>query len=180
MQIPKRPSRPWHWCVLFLLTSVATAWMFYPDATTEVGFVSGTVADLSREPAIVADSLSLLADHYKERLLMFRQKSETVCRGKRQLIFGHNVNINNETLLDHVFHECGGTTWLNAAIIEQGTNMIRCKEEYAGIYKERVQPKTVTLRAINVETWTTVRRKSRDAKQACTWLHAIDILNRKW
>ena len=35
-------------------------------------------------------------------------------------------------------------------------------------------------RGINTEKWATEKKTSSSAKQSCTWVHAVDILDRNW
>ena len=181
MKILKKPSKPWHWCTLFLITATATGMLFYPEEVIKVEYVHPAVTDLKQDAAEKADSLSLLSDKYMDRLKLFHKKSVELCnKMSSNIIFGHNIKINNETLTEHVFHECNGKTWLNADIIERSDDHVLCHEEYAKQYQERAQPKKVVLRAINTEKWVTEKLTSSSAQQACIWAHAIDILNRDW
>ena len=94
-------------------------------------------------------------------------------------MFGHNVEYNGEVLNDHVFHVCGGLTWLNARIVTKSDARVRCQEEYTNMFKSRVQPKVVSMRAVNVETWSEKEVEGEDTV-ACRWNHAVDILENRW
>ena len=101
------------------------------------------------------------------------------CDRGSDIVFGHNLLINGEIFTDHVFHVCGGSTWLNAVVHVRSELRVSCQEEFASIYRSVPRAKEISVKAIDVESWSE-REVSAEGKQSCIMQHAVDILERKW
>jgi peptide deformylase len=104
---------------------------------------------------------------------------EEYCDRGADIVFGHNIMINDIIFNDYVFHVCGGQTWLNAKISVKTEKQVMCQEEFASIFRSVQRAKTVSMKAIDVSTWAE-REVTAEGKTACIWQHAVDILDRKW
>ena len=56
---------------------------------------------------------------------------------------------------------------------------VSCQEEFASIYRSVPRAKEISVKAIDVESWSE-REVSAEGKQSCIMQHAVDILERKW
>jgi len=165
-------SRPLRWLIVVVLAAVCVGWMLI-DTTSPTKYRHST----KYQPTAVK-SLHL-DDAYRLRMHRVAAVMQQYCDRGSHIVFAHNVELEGTVLNDYMFHECGGKTWLNARIATRSKTNIRCQEEYANVFKTRVQPKTVEMRAVDVSTWTEVQVEGSN-DQSCGWLHAIDILENSW
>ena len=170
--IDRGKTNPLHWCVLLVVSAACVSWMLI-DTTSPVKYRHST----KYQPAAVK-SLNL-DDAYRKRMQGVASVMKGYCKRGSHVVFAHNVEYDGEVLNDHVFHVCGGLTWLNARIVSKSEKQIRCQEEYANMFKSRVQSKVVSMRAVNVESWSEKEIEGEDTV-ACRWIHAVDILENKW
>lgn len=168
----RKKTNPLHWCAILLVSAVLVAWMLI-DTTVPVKYKHST----KYQPAAIK-SLNL-DESYRSKMQMVSAYLKEYCDRGSNIIFAHNVEYEGTVLKDHMFHICGGRTWINARIIKSSGEDIRCKEEYANMYKARIKPNQITMRAVNVETWSEQEVEA-EGTVSCTWHHAIDILENNW
>jgi len=167
-----KKTNPLHWCLLTLLSAALVAWMII-DTTPPVKYKHST----KYQPAAVK-SLHL-DDKYRIKMQLVSLYMKKYCDRGSNIIFAHNIEFEGLVLDDHMFRICGDRTWINAHIVQKGHKEVRCKEEYANLYKSRIKPMQITMRAINVETWSEQEIEA-EGTMSCTWNHAIDILENNW
>jgi len=126
-----------------------------------------------------ANKVLHLDDSYRQHMQKIHTHLKQFCDRGSDIVFGHNILLNNQIFNDQVFHVCGGSTWLNAKIKIRSEKQIKCQEEFASIYRSVPRAKTITMKAIDVESWSE-REMTAEGKTACVWQHAVDILERKW
>ena len=164
--------RPVHWVVVFAVTVVCTAYILL-DTASKVTYVRS-----QKDPTAATRALDV--DHYyKAKLQELSRHLQAQCVRGIAVVFAHNIDVDGTRYSDHAFHVCGGKTWANGRISRTSEDKIQCQEEYANTYKTRVQPKRVTMKAIDVDAWAE-REVSADMLRACQWTHAIDVLDGKW
>lgn len=168
----ERKTNPLHWGVVFFLTAGCLAWMLV-DTTPPSKYVHSKKYQSSAIKSLNLD------DAYRLRMQRVSTLMSEYCERGLDVVFAHNVEIDGKILNDHVFHECGGKTWLNARVVSTSSERVKCQEEYANVYKTRVQPRQISMRAVSVDTWTEQEVEG-ESTHACRWLHAIDILENKW
>ena len=169
--VPKK-TNPLHWCALALSSAALVAWMLI-DTTLPVKYKHS----VKYQPSAVK-SLNL-DDNYRTKMQLVSSYMKEYCERGSNIVFAHNVEYEGSVLNDHMFHVCGGGTWINARIVKSSSEEIRCKEEYANMYKSRIKPKSVSMRAVNVDTWSEQEIEG-EGTVSCRWNHAIDILENKW
>jgi hypothetical protein len=167
-----KKTNPLHFFAIFVVSAALVSWMLI-DTTPSVQFKHST----KYHPAAVK-SLNL-DDAYRTKMQAVAKHMSNFCDRGSHIVFAHNVDYKGTLLNDHMFHVCGGRTWINARVVKTGTEQIRCKEEYANMYKSRVRPKQITMRAVSVETWSEHEVEA-EGTVSCRWIHAIDILENKW
>ena len=57
---------------------------------------------------------------------------------------------------------------------------VRCSETYGNTTKEVVRSYPFSLKYVSSQTFESSTRVVRDAEEACTWLHALDIVESIW
>ena len=164
--------KPIHWVLIFVFSTLTLAWMLLDTS-------SGVSYRHSVRHGDAANRVLHLDDDYRKKLQLIDSQLKQYCDRGSDIVFGHNLLINDMIFNDHVFHVCGGQTWLNAKIAIKTEKQIKCQEEFASIYRSVPRAKTITMKAIDVESWSE-REMTAEGKTACVWQHAVDILERKW
>jgi|TARA_B110000977_G_scaffold196186_1_gene276068 hypothetical protein len=165
-------TNPLHWIVVFLFAAACVSWMLV-DTTPEFVFKHSVKY---QEAAVKSLQLD---DTYRVQMQRVSQKLREFCDRGSHIVFAHNVQFQGERLNDHMFHVCGGSTWINARVVSMSTQLVQCQEEYANTYRTRHKAKEIHMRAVDVDTWSE-REVTGSAATACRWQHAIDILENKW
>ena len=164
--------RPVHWVIVFAVSVICTAFELM-DTASKVTFIRS-----KKNPTAATRALDI-DHHYKFKMQQLSARLEAQCVRGIAIVFAHNIDVDGTSYSDHAFHVCGGKTWANGRITRQSEEKIQCQEEYANTYKTRVQPKKVTMKAIDVDAWAE-REVSADMLRACQWMHAIDVLDGTW
>jgi len=74
---------------------------------------------------------------------------------------------------------CDRGSDMNAVVRPRSEKQVKCEEEFASIYRSVPRAKEISMKAIDVETWSE-REISAEGKNSCIFGHAVDILERKW
>lgn len=173
LSTPKvRKLKPIHWLIVFVFVTMVITWMLVDTS-------SGVKYRHSVRHGNPADKVLNLDDNYRQKLQAISKQMKSFCDRGSDIIFGHNLLINDHIFNDYIFHECGGQTWLNARVDIKTDKQVKCQEEFASIYRSVARAKTITMTALDVDSWTE-RVVTADSKTACMWQHAVDILDRKW
>jgi len=167
-----RRLKPVHWIIIFVFSTLVLAWMLI-DTT------SGIEYRHSVRHGAAANRVLHLDDAYRKKMQTIHYELKRFCDRGSDIVFGHNLLINGEIFNDAVFHTCGGSTWLNPVVHVRSEKMLSCQEEFASIYRSVARAKEISVKAIDVESWSE-REVSAEGKQSCIFQHAVDILERKW
>lgn len=167
-----RKLKPIHWLIVFVFFTLVLAWVLTDTS-------SGIKYRHSVRHAEPADRKLHLDDAYMKKVQRIEVYMKQFCDRGSDIIFGHNVMIDDVIFNDYIFHECGGQTWLNAKITVKTEKQVMCQEEYASIYRSVPRAKTISMKAVDVASWSE-REVVAEGKTSCMWQHAIDILDRKW
>ncbi len=167
-----RKLKPIQWMLIFIFSTLVLAWMMIDTS-------SGIEYRHSVRHGDAANRVLHLDNVYRQQMLKIHYQLKAFCDRGSDIVFGHNLLINNQIFNDHVFHVCGGSTWLNAVIQIRSEKQVKCEEEFASIYRSVPRAKEISMKAVDVETWSE-REVSAEGKNACIFGHAVDILERKW
>ena len=168
-----RKTNPLHWLAVMVVSSVCISWMLI-DTSPSIEYKPSTKYQSAAIKSLHLD------DTYRVKMQKMALTMQTYCDHGLHIVFAHNVRLKGEILEDHMFHVCGGRTWINARIVDSSSpTKIRCQEEYANVFQSKMRSKDVKMRAIDVETWSEQEVESYDT-MACKWAHAVDILENTW
>ena len=167
-----RRLKPIQWAIIFVFSTLVLAWMLIDTS-------SGIEYRHSVRHGAAANRVLHLDDAYRQKMQKIHYELKAFCDRGSDIVFGHNLLINGEIFNDAVFHTCGGSTWLNPVVHVRSERQISCQEEFASIYRSVPRAKEISMKAIDVESWSE-REISADGKQSCMMQHAVDILERKW
>ena len=164
--------RPVHWIVVFFVTVLGTAFVLM-DTASKVSYRRSKKSPVAATRALDIDY------HYKYKMQELAGYLEAQCNRGVSIVFAHNIDVDGTVFHDHVFHVCGGKSWLNARISRASEDKIQCQEEFANTYKTRIQPRRVTMKAIDIDVWAE-REVSAEMLKSCQWQHGVDILDGNW
>ena len=165
--------KPMHWILVFVFVILTVAWMLSDTST-------GVTYRHSVRHSDAADRVLYVDDpDYRKKVQGLSSYMRQFCDRGSDIVFGHNLLVDDKIFNDYVFHECGGQTWLNAKISVKTDKQVKCQEEFASIYRSVPRAKVISMKAIDVDSWSE-REMTADGKTACLWQHAVDILDRKW
>ena len=167
-----RKLKPIQWAIMFVFSTLVLAWMLIDTS-------SGVEYRHSVRHGDAANRVLHLDNDYRQKMQTIHYQLKQFCNRGSDIVFGHNLLINGEIFNDHVFHVCGGSTWLNAVVRARSEKQVSCQEEFASIYRSVPRTKEISMKAIDVETWSE-REISAEGAQSCVFQHAVDILERKW
>lgn len=167
-----RKLKPIQWALMFIFSTLVLAWMMIDTST-------GVEYRHSVRHGDAANRVLHLDDAYRQKMQKIHYQLKQFCDRGSDIVFGHNLMINNQIFNDAIFHVCGGSTWLNPKIQARTEKQIKCEEEFANIYRSVPRAKEISMKAIDVETWSE-REVSAQGKNSCIFGHAVDILDRKW
>ena len=167
-----RKLKPIHFAIIFIFSTLVLAWMMLDTS-------SGIEYRHSVRHGAPANRVLHLDDSYRQKMQKLHFEMKAFCNRGSDIVYSHNLLINGNIFTDHVFHVCGGSTWLNAVLHVRSEKQVSCQEEFASIYRSVPRAKEISMKAIDVETWSE-REVSAQGKQSCILQHAVDILERKW
>ena len=168
-----RKLKPIQWAIMFVFSTCILAWMLLDTS-------SGVEYRHSVRHGAAANRVLHLDDAYRQKMLKIHYELKRFCDRGSDIVYSHNLLINGEIFNDAVFHICSsGSSWLNPVIQVRTEKQVKCQEEFASIYRSVTRAKQVSMKAIDVESWSE-REVSAEGKQSCVFQHAVDILERKW
>jgi len=155
--------------------------------TTPIQFVPPTIEDMTRPRGEMA-SQALIDDVYWR--VSIRHASAAlveVCKTESYTVLTHkNIIMSGNPMLHSYIYLCNPIgdiqSVLNARAVEPHATAKTCVciEKYGNVTK-RVQRKyPFSLKYISSQTFASRTRVVRTAEEACTWLHAIDIVESIW
>ena len=167
-----RRLKPVHWVIIFVFSTLVLAWMLIDTS-------SGIEYRHSVRHGAPANRVLHLDDAYRQKMQKIHYELKRFCDRGSDVVYSHNLLINGEIFNDAVFHICGGSTWLNPVVHVRSELRVSCQEELASIYRSVPRAKEISVKAIDVESWSE-REISVEGKQSCIFQHSVDILERKW
>jgi hypothetical protein len=155
--------------------------------TTPITFVPPSPSDFNLERGDFVNSDKINDVHWRVSIRHISSVMSDVCTSDKYTILTHkNINIDLERMKESYIYLCSPIdhiqTILNARAVISGaaTSQVRCVESYGETTKTVTRKYPFSLKYVCGETFTSKTRIVRDAKEACTWLHAIDIVESVW
>ena len=184
-----KPRPRWQRCVVYscgiLVTITLSLWILR-DATP-IQFVPPSLSDMSRPRGEMA-SRAQLDDVYWR--VSIRHASDTlakICQKKDYTALTHkNIVMDGKPMLQSYIYLCSPIgdirSVLNARTVvsQASAQQVNCVETYGNKTKYVTRKYPFSLKYISSQTFEARTRVVRDAVEACTWLHAIDIVESIW
>ena len=179
-KMPKVKRSRYHWVLLFLVMCGFAVWMIQ-----DINNINGIEYEMNNkldDVAIEISGIDFQSDDIEIKLKALSNNMRNQCiYGSMDVVFGFQFKINDETIEDHIFYLCEGRmSFGNAKIIKESKEKVMCTEELNGELVEKVRPKEVSIKAIDLDEWKQVQYTTKTPKESCIIQHAIDVLELKW
>ena len=193
----KRPSkiyrekiRPqWQVCVVYVSAGIVLTAMLFVVLrdTTPVRFVKPSDHDMQLERGDTVNSDKTGDVYWRVSLRHVSSVLSNVCQEDNYNILTHkNVMMDNVRMKESYIYLCTPVDTIQsvvnarAVVSAAAVKSVRCVETYGNTTKTVVRRYPFSLKYVCGETFVSKTRIVREAKEACTWLHAIDIVESVW
>ncbi len=184
-----KPSPRWQRYSVYgagLSVVLGIAWWMLRD-TTPVQFVEPSLSDFNAAPGEMATRAQLDDVYWRVSIRHASNQLSEVCKSHDYSVFTHkNILMDGERMRESYIYLCSPVgdivSVLNARGVVSGsaTEQVACVETYGNVTKTVNRQYPFSLKYICGQTFTQRTRVVRDAVEACTWLHAIDIVESVW
>ena len=175
--------------LLYLFISTATAFclIFFLRDTTPVLFVKPSAAEDMNFESDTVGSIQLSDVYWRVSIRHITHILSEVCnRENYTVLTNKNIKSDNKRMKENYIYFCNPisdiTAMLNARVVLSTitSKTIRCKETYGEKTKTVVRQYPFSLKYIDAVNFSPQTKIIRNGIDACTILHAIDIVNSVW
>jgi hypothetical protein len=175
--------------LLYLLISTATAFclIFFLRDTTPVLFVKPSAVEDMKFESDTVGSKQLTDVYWRVSIRHITHILSEVCnRENYTVLTNKNIKSDNKRMKENYIYFCNPisdiTAMLNARVVLSTitSKTIRCKETYGVKTKTVVRQYPFSLKYIDAVDFSPKTKIIRNGIEACTILHAIDIVNSVW
>jgi hypothetical protein len=171
----------------FGLLAIGLSCMWILRDTTPIHFVPPSIEDMKRPRGELATRQELDNVYWRVTLRSTSTNMEEICKDQPyHLITNKNIRLDGQYMPQSYIFLCnpidGIQSILNARAVvpRDAEKSVRCIETYGNTTKEVVRGYPFSLKYISTQTFEPSTRVVRAAEEACTWLHAIDIVESIW
>ena len=175
--------------LMYLLISTATAFclIFFLRDTTPVLFVKPSAVEDMKFESDTVGSKQLTDVYWRVSIRHITHILSEVCnRENYTVLTNKNIKSDNKRMKENYIYFCNPisdiTAMLNARVVLSTitSKTIRCKETYGEKTKTVVRQYPFSLKYIDAVNFSPKTKIIRNGIEACTILHAIDIVNSVW
>lgn len=176
-------------CVLYVSAGlVLTSVLFWVlRDSTPVLFVHPSDQDMQLDRGDIVNSDKIGDVHWRVSMRHVSSVLSTVCQEDNYNILTHkNVLMDNARMRESYIYLCTPVGTIQsvvnarAVVSAAAVKSVRCVETYGNTTKTVLRKYPFSLKYVCGETFLTKTRIVREAMEACTWLHAIDIVESVW
>jgi len=182
------PESDAQWLLLaFALTALSVLSLAPPSyLDRKIVFAPPSSADLMLPPRNPTRHLD--RDYRTSVISRVAEEAPQYCKG-RSALFAHNFIMQggegDSIVVDaHLVHFCSDSETMVGLKFEplQGAANVKCAEEYARVFAERIRPAQGMVEYAVVEhgDYRRVRRATRSPEESCLVGHSLEILNGTW
>jgi len=184
----KRESR-WKKILFYLVGTglVLAICFFLMRDTTPVQFVPSRLSDMDRPRGEMASKENLEDVYWRMSIRHAAKTLAPICNYQNYTVLTHkNILMDGQPMEHSYIYLCSPIgdirSVLNARAVipHDNGNTVTCIESYANKTKRIDRRWPFSLKYISSETFEARTIVVRDAGEACTWLHAIDIVESIW
>lgn len=166
---------------------VFIAWWILRD-TTPVQFIKPSSDDFNAPRGEMATSAQLENVYWRVAIRHAGNQLAEICKSNEYSVLTHkNILMDGSRMRENYIHLCqpvGGdiVSVLNARAVVSGAAVekVSCVETYGNVTKTISRQYPFSLKYICGQSFAQRTRVVRDPVEACTWLHAIDIVESVW
>tara|TARA_B110000908_G_C10262211_1_gene460219 strand:- start:3207 stop:3812 length:606 start_codon:yes stop_codon:yes gene_type:complete len=173
------------YCICIIGVVVSSVWILRD--TSSVEFVPSSLEDLDRPRGEMATQAELNSVYWRINIRATSTKMEEICSQKKYNLMTHkNIKQDGVFMPQSYIFLCNPIRSLRSvinarAVISQNPeSSVRCKETYGNKTKYVQRSYPFSLKYISSQTFEPGSRVVRSPEEACTWLHAIDIVESIW
>jgi len=175
--------------LLYLFISATTAFglIFFLRDTTPVLFVKPSASEDMKFESDTVGSIQLSDVYWRVSIRHITHILSEVCnRENYTVLTNKNIKSDNKRMKENYIYFCNPisdiTAMLNARVVLSTitSKTIRCKETYGEKTKTVVRQYPFSLKYIDAVNFSPQTKIIRNGIDACTILHAIDIVNSVW
>jgi len=167
--------------VVFLLS------MWLLRDTTPIQFSPPVLEDMSKPRGEMASKTQLEDVYWRMSIRHASTALEEICKHEDYTVLTHkNIIMDGQTMLYSYIYLCNAIddvqSVLNArtVISRNAAKTVNCLETYGNTTKTIVRKYPFSLKYISSQTFQPQTRVIRNAREACIWLHAVDIVESIW
>jgi len=171
----------------FGMAAILVAAMWILRDTTPIHFVAPSIEDMNRPRGEMATRQELDNVYWRVTIRTTSAKLKEICKEESyHLITQKNIRQDGNYMPQSYIFLCnpidGIQSILNArAVVPQNPEFsVRCLETYGNTTKEVERAYPFSLKYVSSQTFEPSTRVVRDPAEACTWLHALDIVESIW
>jgi len=173
------------YCICIIGVVVSSVWILRD--TSSVEFIPSSLEDLDRPRGEMATQTELNNVYWRINIRATSTKMEEICSQKKYNLMTHkNIKQDGVFMPQSYIFLCNPIRSLrsviNARVVISQTpeSSVRCKETYGNKTKYVQRSYPFSLKYISSQTFEPGSRVVRSPEEACTWLHAIDIVESIW
>lgn len=183
-------ARPrWQKCSVYLFGTLAVGLIsfFLLRDTTPIQFVPSQMSDMDRPRGEMASKEQLEDVYWRVSIRHASTTLEEICKTEDYTVLTHkNIVMDGKPMEQSYIYLCQpigdirSVLNVRAVIPPKNGETVTCIETYGNKTKQVTRNYPFSLKYISSETFDARTRVVRDAAEACTWLHAIDIVESIW
>lgn len=183
----RRPAYQRYIIYILGLTVLVFCSLWIIRDTTPITFVPPSINDMQRHRGELATKAELENVYWRVTIRATSTKMQEICNENDYHLITHkNILQDGQPMRQSYIFLCkpidGIQSILNARAVipSEPENSARCIETYGNKTKVLIRYYPFSLKYISSQTFEPETRVIRKAEEACTWLHAIDIVESVW
>lgn len=152
--------------------------------TAPIRIKNPILEDLEKTPGSLVGAQQLNDVYWRMKIRHVNAHLIEECQTSSFTIFTQkNLELDEQGMEESYIHMCQPSiSVINARAVfsDASTNYVTCQEQYAGMTKKKQRKYPFSLKYISGTTFMPETKVIRQAKEACMWLHAIDIVESRW
>ncbi len=184
-----KPRPKWQrWLVYSMsgIVLVAIAWYGLRD-TTPIQFTEPAYEDLNKPRGELATAAQIQDVYWRVSIRQINQAMADICAEHDYNVLTHkNIRIDGLQMPEAYVYLCNPVdsiqTVINPRVVISGAakKSVVCAENHANVTKQVSRKYPFSLKYVCAQTFTQRTRVVRSPLEACTWLHAVDIVESIW
>lgn len=184
-----KPRPIWQRWLVYSMSGIvlaAIAWYGLRD-TTPIQFTEPAYEDLNKPRGELATAAQIQDVYWRVSIRQINQAMSDICADNDYNVLTHkNIRIDGSQMPEAYVYLCnpvdGIQAVINPRVVVSGAakESVLCAESHANVTKNVPRKYPFSLKYVCAQTFTARTRVVRNPLEACTWLHAVDIVESIW